>query len=57
MMHLRACPRCHGSLLEQSDHNGPYRQCLQCGYEAASGPPLAPVATPLLATKETVNGS
>jgi hypothetical protein len=32
MMWLKACPRCAGDLLRQSDFYGSYVSCLQCGY-------------------------
>ena len=32
MMWLKACPRCHGDLLRQSDNYGPYVGCLQGGH-------------------------
>jgi len=32
MFWLKACPRCRGDLLHQSDAYGSYTACLQCGY-------------------------
>ena len=32
MLFLRACPRCRGDVVEQSDVYGPYYECLQCGW-------------------------
>ena len=32
MMWLKACSRCAGDLLLQSDFYGSYVACLQCGY-------------------------
>ncbi len=32
MLWLKACPRCCGDLLWQSDIYGPYMGCLQCGH-------------------------
>lgn len=32
MIYLKGCPRCHGDLYLDRDSNGPFRQCLQCGY-------------------------
>jgi len=29
---LKKCPRCHGDLFLDSDTDGWYEQCLQCGY-------------------------
>lgn len=40
MMWLKACPRCHGDLLRQSDIYGPYVGCLQCGHILRSGEEL-----------------
>jgi len=40
MMWLKACPRCHGDLLRQSDIYGPYVGCLQCGPILRSGEEL-----------------
>ena len=33
MFWLKACPRCQGDLLGQSDSYGSYIACLQCGYQ------------------------
>jgi len=32
MYWLKACPRCHGDLHEETDFYGPYVACIQCGY-------------------------
>jgi hypothetical protein len=32
MYWLKACPRCHGDLHQESDFYGPYVACIQCGY-------------------------
>ena len=32
MYWLKACPRCHGDLHEESDLYGAYVACIQCGY-------------------------
>lgn len=29
---LKACPRCHGDLREESDIYGKYVECVQCAY-------------------------
>ena len=29
---LKSCPKCGGDLFVDSDYNGWYEQCLQCGY-------------------------
>jgi len=31
MMWLKACPRCHGDLVLDSDYYGNYVSCIQCG--------------------------
>ena len=31
MLHLKACPRCHGDLHSNRDICGDYEECLQCG--------------------------
>jgi hypothetical protein len=33
MMWLKACPRCLGDLISESDLHGSYVVCLQCGRE------------------------
>jgi len=33
MFMLRSCPRCLGDLYQQSESNGYYVRCLQCGHE------------------------
>jgi DNA-directed RNA polymerase subunit M/transcription elongation factor TFIIS len=32
MWRLKSCPKCEGDLFIDSDANGWYVQCLQCGY-------------------------
>lgn len=32
MWRFRSCPKCYGDLYVDSDMNGWYAQCLQCGY-------------------------
>lgn len=31
MLLLKSCPKCKGDVVEERDHYGSYRQCLQCG--------------------------
>ena len=37
MLYLKACPRCRGDIHYATDIDGPYLQCLQCGFNVASG--------------------
>ena len=37
MIRLRACPRCKGDLIEESDWNGAELVCIQCAYRAPLG--------------------
>jgi len=32
MMWLKACPRCRGDMVMDSDYYGPSVSCIQCGY-------------------------
>ena len=32
MLYLKACPRCNGDVHFAADIDGPYLQCLQCGF-------------------------
>jgi len=38
MIWLRACPRCKGDLVEQSDWDGDELVCLQCAFRTALPP-------------------
>jgi hypothetical protein len=38
MMWLKACPRCLGDLISESDFYGSYVVCLQCGREFSRVP-------------------
>lgn len=31
MIYFKACPKCRGDMLPESDFSGEYRHCLQCG--------------------------
>jgi hypothetical protein len=31
MLRFKACPRCHGDLLVDSDYHGHFACCIQCG--------------------------
>lgn len=33
MVYFKACQRCQGDMLLESDRYGRYLQCIQCGYE------------------------
>ncbi len=33
MMRLKACPRCGGDVIVESDLHGWYELCLQCGFQ------------------------
>ena len=37
MLYLKACPRCRGDIHYATDIDGPYLQCLQCGFNVTSG--------------------
>lgn len=39
MIHLKGCQRCNGDVVENSDHEGEYMECLQCGHVTYSGKP------------------
>jgi len=36
MLYLKACPRCHGDIRFAIDADGPFVQCLQCGFTVTS---------------------
>ena len=36
MLYLKACPRCRGDVRFAIDADGPFVQCLQCGFRATS---------------------
>ena len=36
MLYLKACPRCRGDVRYAVDIEGPFLQCLQCGFAATS---------------------
>ena len=31
VIQFKACPKCHGDLIDGSDQYGSYRSCIQCG--------------------------
>ena len=31
MIQFKACPKCHGDVIDGSDQFGSYRSCIQCG--------------------------
>jgi len=31
VIHFKACPRCHGDLIDGRDQYGSYLSCIQCG--------------------------
>ena len=33
MWRFKSCPRCHGDILLDRDHNSWHETCLQCGYQ------------------------
>ncbi len=32
MLKINGCPKCRGDVLVDKDEQGPYEECLQCGY-------------------------
>ena len=38
MIWFKACPKCHGDLVESGDIYGKYVSCLQCGREMTAAP-------------------
>ena len=36
MLYLKACPKCHGDVRFAIDADGPFVQCLQCGFRVTS---------------------
>ncbi len=42
MLLLRACPKCKGDVVRETDHYGSYMQCVQCGYLRDIAEPAKP---------------
>ena len=32
MIYLKACPKCHGDVKLETNHDGKYLECIQCSY-------------------------
>ena len=45
MVYFKACPRCEGDVILNSDMYGWYRECIQCGYETDAEDAPEPAST------------